>query len=30
MEIAIIAACIPPAWFISRLLAKIAEWFGYR
>lgn len=30
MEIAIIAACIPPAWFISLLLVKIAEWFGYR
>ncbi len=30
MEIAIIATCIPPAWFISRPLVKIAEWFGYR
>lgn len=30
MEIAIIAACIPPAWFISRPLVKMTEWFGCR
>lgn len=30
MEIAILAACIPTAWLISRPLVKVAEWFGYR
>lgn len=30
MEIAIIAACIPTAWLISRPLVKMTELFGYR
>lgn len=30
MEIAIIAACIPPAWFVSRPLVKMTKWFGFR